>query len=114
MKLRVNPEAIEDIAGIKKYICEDLGNPMAAERLAEKIVKYYKRLKTMPYIGQSLSAKIEIETDYRYLICDNYLIFYKVSGSMVSIHRVIYGKRDYCRLLFDTESNENTPKNVSD
>ena len=101
MKLRVNPEAIEDIAGIKKYIREDLDNPTAAERITDKIVKSYKRLKTTPYIGQSLSVIIGIETDYRYLVCDSYLIFYKVSGNMASIHRGIYGKRDYCRLLFD-------------
>ena len=114
MKLRVNPEAIEDIAGIKKYIREDLSNPMAADRIVDKIVKSYKRLKASPYLGQSLSVIIEMETDYRYLICESYLIFYKVGDNMVSVHRVIYGKRDYCRLLFDIESMEDALKSVSD
>lgn len=38
MKLRINPEVIEDIAEIKRYIREELCNPSAADRIAKKIV----------------------------------------------------------------------------
>ena len=36
---------------------------------------------------------------YRYLIVENYLIFYVVSGGTVQIRRILYGRRDYRALL---------------
>ena len=43
-----------------------------------------------------------MKTDYRFLICGNYLIFYKVKNDMISVYRVMNGRRDYCRQLFGT------------
>ena len=100
MKLRINPEVIEDIAEIKQYIREELCNPTAADRIAKRIVSAYKGLKTAPFIGAPLDSVLEVKTDYRFLVCGNYLIFYKVKDDVISIYRVMNGRRDYCRQLF--------------
>ena len=100
MKLQITPEVIEDIAEIKRYIREELCNPTAADRIAKRIVSAYKELKTAPFIGTPLDSVLEVKTDYRFLICGNYLIFYKVKDDVISIYRVINGRRDYCRRLF--------------
>lgn len=100
MKLRINPEVIEDIAEIKRYIREELCNPSAADRIAKKIVSAYKGLKTAPFIGTPLDSILEVKTDYRFLVCGNYLIFYKVKDDIISVYRVMNGRRDYCRQLF--------------
>ena len=100
MKLRINPEVIEDIAEIKRYIREELCNPTAAYRIAKRIVSAYKGLKTAPFIGAPLDSVLEVKTDYRFLVCGNYLIFYKVKDDVISIYRVMNGRRDYCRQLF--------------
>ena len=100
MKLRINPEVIEDIAEIKRYIREELCNPTAADRIAKKIVSAYKGLKTAPFIGAPLDSVLEVKTDYRFLVCGNYLIFYKVKDDIISVYRVMNGRRDYCRQLF--------------
>lgn len=100
MKLRINPEVIEDIAEIKRYIREELCNPSAADRVAKRIVSSYKGLKTAPFIGAPLDSILEVKTDYRFLVCGNYLIFYKVKDDVISIYRVMNGRRDYCRQLF--------------
>jgi len=102
MKLQINPEVVEDIAEIKRYIREDLCNPDAADRIAKKIVSAYKELKTSPFIGAPLDSVLEVKTDYRFLVCGNYLIFYKVNDDIISIYRVMNGRRDYCRQLFGT------------
>lgn len=102
MKLQINPEVIEDIAEIKRYIREDLCNPDAADRIAQKIVSAYKELKTSPFIGAPLDSVLEVKTDYRFLVCGNYLIFYKIKDDTISIYRVMNGRRDYCRQLFGT------------
>lgn len=100
MKLRINPEVIEDIAEIKRYIREELCNPSAADRIAKKIVSAYKGLKTALFIGTPLDSILEVKTDYRFLVCGNYLIFYKVKDDIISVYRVMNGRRDYCRQLF--------------
>ncbi len=100
MKLRINPEVIEEIAEIKRYIREELCNPTAADRIAKRIVSAYKGLKTAPFIGAPLDSVLEVKTDYRFLVCGNYLIFYKVKDDVISIYRVMNGRRDYCRQLF--------------
>lgn len=84
MKLKVSHEAIADIAEIKKY----------------------KLLKTSPYIGTSLNAVSAIESDYRYLVCGRYIIFYRILEDFAEVSRVIDGRRDYMRVLFGVNADE--------
>jgi hypothetical protein len=51
----------------------------------------------------SLSLKINIKTDYRFLVCGVYLIFYKIEGEFISVYRVLNGMRDYLSILFIKE-----------
>ncbi len=39
--------------------------------------------------------------DYRVVVVDNYLIFYKISGKTVHIYRIVHGARDVPGLLSD-------------
>ncbi len=105
MKLRLAPEAIEDITGIKQYIREELGNPAASNRIAGKIVKSYKQLKASPYIVAPLRSKVSFETTMRFLVTGNYLIFYDVNEkeSFVEITRILHGKRNFLKILFQLD-----------
>ncbi len=47
-----------------------------------------------------LSAVLEFETDYRYLVCGNYIVFYRYENEKVYIVRIIYARRNYMRILF--------------
>ena len=94
------PEAEEDIAGIKEYISEQLNNPVAAANLVTKITKQIRKLEQFPELGARLSSIVNIVTDYRILVCDNYLAFYRIDGNDVCIIRVLYGRRDYITILF--------------
>lgn len=102
-KLRINPAAKRDLLEIKDYITAELDNPNAAEKTLIKIAESYGKLKDFPYMGIELSAKIEVVTDYRYLVSGKYIIFYKVDSAYVSIYRILYASRDYTRILFDSE-----------
>ena len=101
LKLRLNPLALQDLKEIKSYISIDLDNPIAVKRLIEKIIKSYELLAEQPFIGALLSNKIAVNTDYRYLVVENYIIFYKVGENFVSIYRILYGTRDYMKILSD-------------
>lgn len=97
-KIRLNPTVISDVQEIKTYISED--NPVAAEKIVNAIYSKIEDLADFPEIGTSLSSKINIRTEYRFLVCGVYLIFYKVEGEFVSVYRVLNGGRNYLSILF--------------
>ena len=122
MKLRINPLALEDLKQIKAYISEELQNPDSALRIVREITERYSKLVDFPYMGAPLSGLINIKTDFRYLVCDSYIVFYKVScqtaptsltqahrqagKDYISIYRVLSSRQDYMRVLFMAEEHK--------
>ena len=99
-KISFSPEAVDDLKDIKQYIKDELCNEQAANNTVAKILKKVKMLSDFPESGSSLSAIIGFDTDYRYLVCDNYIAFYRIDNKNVLIVRVLYGKRNYMQILF--------------
>ena len=46
---------------------------------------------------------MKAELSYRYLICGNYMVFYRFRDRTVFIDRILYGGRDYLSILFGDE-----------
>ncbi len=99
-KLKISPEAKDDLVEIKSYISQDLCNQQTAENLVSKIINKISGLSEHPGIGAPLSSVVDINTDYRFLVCANYLIFYRCEDEIVFVSRILYGRRDYTRILF--------------
>ncbi len=92
---------------IKTYITEELENSDAALATVSKITKKIHILKNQAYVGTPLSSVADTESDYRFLVSGNYLVFYRAYGKDVYIDRVLYGRRDYMRILFsDVQTND--------
>ena len=108
--LHLSDEAQADLAGIKSYIAKNLENPSAAISTVRNITKDIRRLREHSLIGASLSSIADVESDYRFLVTGSYLTFYRVLDNDVYVDRVLYGRRDYLRILFgdvqDDETNE--------
>ena len=98
--VRYTPEAEDDLVDIKRYIAEERNSPIAALNTVAKITKRIKTLEQFPELGAKLSSIIDIITDYRFLVCGNYIAFYRIDGEYVNIIRVLYGRRDYVKILF--------------
>ena len=98
--IKFSPEAIEDLNRTKKYIAEDLCNKQAAENTIAKIFENIRLLSDFPASGSPLSSIVNIETDYRFLVCGNYTAFYRYEQNTVYVSRVLYGRRDFMRILF--------------
>ena len=97
-KIRINPLVLSDVSEIKSYIAEN--NPPASEKVCSEIYSLIEKLSDYPELGVSLSSKINLKSDYRYLICGKFLIFYKIEGEFVSIYRILNGQTDYLSILF--------------
>ena len=95
--IRLLSPAETDLAEILLYIAVD--NPTAAEKLADNIERRLARLQKLPHSGQIPSDLRIAQMGYRYLVMENYLVFYMVEGVEVFVHRVLHGARDYKDLL---------------
>ena len=99
-KIRYSPDALNDLEEIGDYIADTLKSPIAALNTVGNIQAAVDGLADFPLIGPPLSSISEIETDYRFLVCGNYLVFYRLKEDGVYVVRVVYGKRDYTKILF--------------
>ena len=100
-EIRFSPDALEDLREIKSYITDDLQNETAAENTVRTIMDRIRQLIDFPDMGAPLSSVAMTQSDYRYLICGSYTAFYRHEEDTVLIVRVLYGRRDYMRVLFD-------------
>lgn len=97
VKIRINPLANTDLQEIKNYISDD--SVEASTKVVKDIIEKIESLGDFPEMGTMLMYKIKIKSKYRYIICGQYLIFYIYENDIVSIQRVLHGKRDYMLLL---------------
>ena len=96
----VSPQAAEDLLEIKRYIEKELQNPIAALNTVKKIVETYENLADYPAIGISVEKYVSFPTDYRFVLANNYSIFYRIENERVKIIRILYSRRDFVRILF--------------
>ena len=97
-EIKLTLKARNDIESIYSYISEGLHNPSAAQKLADKFDKAFDKISTFP-----LSCPIgKTEKEYRKLIVENYIAFYKVieETKTLIVYRVFYGMMDYNKYLW--------------
>lgn len=99
--IKFTPEALNDLQEIKSYISDELGNVQSANKAVSQIIDRIRQLQQFPELGASLSSIVDVAVPYRFLLCGNYNAFYKVNGTEVFIIRVLYGRRNFMRILFD-------------
>lgn len=99
-KIQFAPEALRDLFEIKSYITDDLQNEIAAENTLKKITEQIRMLEKFPDMGTPLAPVLETDRAYRYLICGNYTAFYRHEQDIVYIVRILYGRRNYMKILF--------------
>ncbi len=89
--------AEEDFNEIISFIAED--NPLAANSLADKIEKNIELLSGNPLPGRIPRDEDIKNLGYRYLIIQNYIVFYTIEGNTIFVHRILHGARSYKSLL---------------
>lgn len=91
------PAAYADLDDIFDYIMVD--NPDAAARMLGDIMQALHRLEDFPYSGAPLPGHSLKEFDFRIVIVEPYLAFYRFIDNKVYIYRVLHGSRNYLHLL---------------
>jgi plasmid stabilization system protein ParE len=96
-RIRLLRVAEDDFTEIVSYIAAD--RPSAAETLATKIEKNLQLLSRNPHLGRVPKEEDLARLHYRYLVVDNYLIFYTIESQTIYVHRMLHGARGYLSLF---------------
>ena len=99
-EIKFSPEAILDLQQTKAHIADELCSERAAINTVANIMKKIRMLADFPECGASLSSIVDFETEYRFLVCGNYIAFYRIEKNTVYIVRILYGRRNYMQILF--------------
>jgi len=96
-QVRLLKIAEEDFTEIVSFIAAD--NPTAARAIANKIEKNLELLSENPHLGRIPRDEEIRNLRYRYLIVQNYLIFYTIEEKTILIHRILHGAQNYKSIL---------------
>ena len=96
-QIRLLSIAEEDFTETVSYIAAD--NPSAADVIANKIEKNLELLSDNPDLGRIPREEEIRNLGYKYLIVQNYVIFYTIEEKTIFIHRILHGARNYKTLL---------------
>ena len=101
-KIHYTSQAHRDVDEIWGYIAYDLQNETAAYRIVNEIFDTIdEQLELFSESGARVSSVSGTNHDVRFLVIGKYLAFYRIVENEVYIDRILYGGRDYLRILFD-------------
>lgn len=92
--------AEQDLQEIASYVAGE--NVTAALALADRIEKDLLKLASHPYMGRTPNDGKLAGLGYRFLVVENYLLFYTVSEKTILVHRIIHGARDIPQMFPDS------------
>lgn len=98
-KIHYSPKSLSDLDEIFDYIAFELKDIIAANNTVNGIINSINILKQFAESGSILCLPTGEVTIYRYVISGNYLSFYHLSENEIYIDRIMYGKRDYIKIL---------------
>jgi hypothetical protein len=58
----------------------------------------------MPFIKPISDLRNKTNEIYRFLVVQNYLVFYTIEERVIWVHRIIHGARNYLSLLLNNKS----------
>lgn len=91
------PAAYTDLDEIFDYIMVD--NPQAATEMLDNIMRYLRRLENFPHSGVLLLDRAMQKFNFRMVIIDPYIAFYRFIKDKVIIYCILHCARNYPHLL---------------
>ena len=98
-KILTLPSAERDIEEITEYIGEKLKASGAAAKFIDKILDVYEKLSTFPEMGTELKNRYPLQYKYRWILIDNYILFYIIKDDKVIVMRLLYSSSNYLNVL---------------
>jgi toxin ParE1/3/4 len=95
--IQLLPSARNDLMEIAAYIAID--NYENALKYINKIELKIEKLTTYPKLGKIPKDKYLKNKNYRILVIDKYIVFYKIQSATVKIFRILHSARDLKKIF---------------
>jgi plasmid stabilization system protein ParE len=95
--VRVLRRAAADIVEIDRYLARE--SPSIATRVIDDLLDAIDSLAELAERAPRPRDETLRARGYRFLSQRPYLVFFKIKGRQVRVHRVLHGRRAYARLL---------------
>jgi toxin ParE1/3/4 len=92
MRLRISPQAEDDLDSIWYYVATESASVNIADRLVDSLTRRFLLLSSHPYVGRSRAT--EFGPGMRSLAVSEYVIVYMIEQDSVQVLRVVHGRRD--------------------
>ena len=74
-------------------------NEEMAVKTIQEIYARIENIQQFPYMGADLAKRVSFRTDYKYVICGNYVVLYKIGEEYVEIYRVVNRYQDITKIF---------------
>ena len=74
-------------------------NEEMAVKTIQEIYDRIENIQQFPYMGADLAKRVSFRTDYKYVICGNYVVLYKIGEEYVEIYRVVNRYQDITKIF---------------
>lgn len=68
-------------------------------KFSKEVATFIKKLEISPNIGSNLSLRIGIDTNVKYNVIEDYILFYEVIGSEVYVLRLLPAKSNWMNTI---------------
>lgn len=104
-KVDVSEPAENDLRDIVRYIASQLSAPISALNMMELLEEAMSILSNMPQRCSLITEERLAQMGYRKLSAKNYIVFFSIDEKhkTVDIERILYGRRDWLRILRKTD-----------
>ena len=99
-KILYSPKSRKDLDNIFDYIYGDLNNLVVANKTVKGILDKVSELKEYPQLGPIWYLENNIDSGFRFLRYENYILFYQMTKETILIVRVLHHLQDYVKQLF--------------
>jgi toxin ParE1/3/4 len=99
-KIKLSEDAYFDIEEMFSYISQD--NKNSAIKLRKRIHDKIKSLQESPYRHPAVQEDDApgAERNYRYMVINPYIVFYRVLDDTIVIARVLHSRQNWLHMLF--------------
>ena len=102
MRIEYKRTTLLDLQQTRDYIANTLKNKPAAQKLVSSVLHGVSLLANNPRMGTALNRRFDVDSDLRFIVVSKQLVFYQiVYEDLLSIVRILDGRRDYLSILFD-------------
>lgn len=90
---------MDELKSITTYIIQNSQSEALGLKFYEEIQHSVMNLKDFPEMGVVPRYRALRLKDYRVLIVENYLVFYRVEEETIMVYHIVHAKQDYKNLI---------------